>query len=216
MATVIKAQNVPLPHGAAFNFDDLSRQAQGYLEEVHQKARGILAQTQQEAKVIREKAEKEGHEAGRRAHEKLVADQVAREMKSVLPAMQKMIEELSQSRHAWLAHWERRAVSLATGIAGRVIRREVAQAPEIAVTLVREALEMAAGASQITVLMNPADREALSSQIERLVKDASRLAPLEIVADPSITRGGCKLETRHGSIDQQLETQLARIEAELT
>jgi flagellar assembly protein FliH len=216
VATVIKAQNAPLPRGAAFNFDDLSHQAQAYLEEVQQKARGILAQAQQEAKLIREKAEKEGRQAGQQAHEKLVAEQVGREMKTVLPALQKTIEELTQSRHAWLAHWERRAVHLATAIAARVVRREVAQAPEIAATLLREALEMAAGASQITVRMHPADREALSSQIERLAQEASRLAPLEIVADPAISRGGCKLETHHGVIDQRIETQLARIEAELT
>jgi flagellar biosynthesis/type III secretory pathway protein FliH len=42
------------------------------------------------------------------------------------------------------------------------------------------------------------------------------LAELKFAGDPSITRGGCRLETRHGVIDQQLETQLARIEAELT
>jgi flagellar assembly protein FliH len=216
MATVIKAQHAPLPRGAAFNFEDLSQQAQAYLAEVQQKARGILAQAQQDARLIREKAEKEGREAGHRSVEKLVAEQVGREMKSVLPALQTMIEDLSQSRHAWLAHWERRAVHLAAGIAARVIRRELAQSPDIPLTLVREALEMAAGASQITVRMNPADRETLNSQIEKLVQEAARLAPLEVVADESITRGGCKVETRHGSIDQQWETQLARIEAELT
>jgi flagellar assembly protein FliH len=216
VATVIKAQEARLPRGAAFNFDDLSQQAQGYLNEVQQKAREILARAQQEATAIRQRAEQEGREAGHRAVEKLVAEQVGREMKSVLPALEKAIEELAQSRHTWLAHWERRAVHLATAIAARIVRREVAQVPEIALGLIQEALEMAAGSSQLTLRMNPADRQALASQIDRLVHDAARLAPLEIVEDPAITRGGCRLQTRHGAIDQQLETQLARIEAELT
>jgi flagellar assembly protein FliH len=216
VATVIKAQEARLPRGAAFNFDDLSQQAQGYLNEVQQKAREILARAQQEATAIRQRAEQEGREVGHRAVEKLVAEQVGREMKSVLPALEKAIEELAQSRHTWLAHWERRAVHLATAIAARIVRREVAQVPEIALGLIQEALEMAAGSSQLTLRMNPADRQALASQIDRLVHDAARLAPLEIVEDPAITRGGCCLQTRHGAIDQQLETQLARIEAELT
>jgi flagellar assembly protein FliH len=216
VATVIKAQHARLPQPAAFNFEDLSRQAQGYVESVHEKAREILAQAEQDAVAIRQRAEKEGREAGQRAMEKLSADQVALQMKSALPALNKAIEELVQSRHAWLAHWESRAVHLATAIAARVVRREVAQAPDISLTLVREALEMAPGQSQITLRMNPDDQSALSCQIERLVQDFARLATLEIVADPAITRGGCRLETRHGAIDQQLETQLARIEAELT
>jgi flagellar assembly protein FliH len=216
VATVIKAQHARLPQGAAFNFQDLSQQAQGYLAEVQEKAREILAQAQRDAQIIRQRAEKEGREAGQRAIEKTVAEQVGQQMKTALPALQKAIEELANSRHAWLTHWEARAVHLATAIASRVVRREVAQAPDIAVTLLREALEMAAGQSQIAVRMNPADQEALSSQIQRLSQEMARLAPLEIVPDPAITRGGCKLETRHGSIDQQIETQLARIESELT
>ena len=36
------------------------------------------------------------------------------------------------------------------------------------------------------------------------------------MADPEIARGGCRVETRFGTIDQQFEAQLARIEEELT
>jgi flagellar assembly protein FliH len=216
VATVIKAQHAHLPHPAAFNFEDLSHQAQGYLADVQKKAREILAQAQQEAQEIRHRAAKEGRETGQRAIEKMVAEQVGQQMKTALPALQQAIDGLVQDRHAWLSHWENRAVHLATAIASRVVRRDVAEAPEIALTLVREALEMAAGASQITVRMHPEDHKTLSSQLARLAQDTARLAKLEVVPDPAITRGGCRLETRHGAIDQQLEAQLARIESELT
>jgi flagellar assembly protein FliH len=42
------------------------------------------------------------------------------------------------------------------------------------------------------------------------------LAPAEMIADPEISPGGCRIETLHGAIDQQFESQLARIEEELT
>ena len=38
----------------------------------------------------------------------------------------------------------------------------------------------------------------------------------EITADATISRGGCRVETRFGTIDQQFESQLKRIEEELT
>jgi len=44
----------------------------------------------------------------------------------------------------------------------------------------------------------------------------ARLAPAEVIADQSISRGGCRVETPKGAIDQQFETQLARIAEELT
>ena len=215
MATVIKAQQLRMPQGPAFQFDDLSHQAQGYIETVQQKAREILAQAQHDAQAIRQKAEKEGREAGQRAIEQTVAKQVAQEMKTALPALTQAIEELSRNRQSWLAHWEQRAIHLATAIAGRVVRRQVEQTPEVTLTLVREALEMAAGQSQIVVRMHPEDQKILATQLKQLSTETERMGTFELVPDESITRGGCKLETRHGSIDQRLETQLARIESEL-
>ena len=56
----------------------------------------------------------------------------------------------------------------------------------------------------------------------RMAARQSGLAPkrtlttAEIVADPAITLGGCRVETRFGIIDQQFEAQLKRIEEELT
>jgi flagellar assembly protein FliH len=38
---------------------------------------------------------------------------------------------------------------------------------------------------------------------------------VRIVADESITAGGCRVDTEFGSLDQQLEAQLARITEEL-
>jgi flagellar biosynthesis/type III secretory pathway protein FliH len=52
-------------------------------------------------------------------------------------------------------------------------------------------------------------------QIEHLSATLSRLAPSQIVADDAISIGGCRVETKFGAIDQQVESQLRRIEEEL-
>ncbi len=49
-----------------------------------------------------------------------------------------------------------------------------------------------------------------------LLAEFSALGPTEIIADAQISRGGCRVDTRFGVIDQQFEAQLARIEEELT
>ena len=80
----------------------------------------------------------------------------------------------------------------------------------------REALELAAGEDHLRLHLNPADHETLGPRVTLLIKELSGLATPEVVADPAITRGGCRVETRFGVIDQQFEAQLARIEEELT
>ena len=44
---------------------------------------------------------------------------------------------------------------------------------------------------------------------------ARHLAPSAIVADDAVSPGGCCVKTKFGVIDQQIESQLRRIEEEL-
>ncbi len=217
MSTVIKANDENRSiRAAAFNFDDMAVKAGQYLDKIRAEAAGILAKAQKEAVTIRQRAEAEGRQAGQRAIEQTVQKQLAQQLATLLPALHHAVEEVRHAKQAWLRHWEKTAVHTAAAIAARLVRRETVEHPEITVTLVREALELAAGSSQLRLYLNPADHASLAPQIQALLKEFSNLAPTELIADPEITPGGCRLDTRFGTIDQQFEAQLARIEEELT
>jgi flagellar assembly protein FliH len=132
-----------------------------------------------------------------------------------LVAARGAVDAICAAREQWLAHWQRAVLSLATAIAERVIRREVERTPEVALALVKESLELAAGSADVRLVMHPDDLAALSGQVERLTAELARLGDATIVTDDSLCRGGCRVETRFGTIDQQIETQLARIALEL-
>lgn len=216
VSTVIKAnESYQSPKSAAFNFDDMAQQAQAYLDKIRQQAQEILNEAQREGKSIRQNAEKEGRQEGQRAIEQMTEQQVARQMETVLPALRQAVKDLEQARHGWLTHWEQRAVHVAAAMAARVVRRELKQAPEISLALVREALELSAGTPQVQIRLHPADHQTLGRQVELLVQEFGRNSQVSVVGDPQITAGGCRLDMRHGVIDQQIEAQLARIEEEL-
>jgi flagellar assembly protein FliH len=82
-------------------------------------------------------------------------------------------------------------------------------------TLIREALQLASGRGSVRLLLNPNDHRALGGQVHLLVEEMAGLGETQIVADAAISPGGCRVETRFGSIDQTFEAQLARIEEEL-
>lgn len=198
--------------GVAFNFDDMAGQAGRYLDKVRDEAKAIVVKAQQDAAAIRKKAEADGRQAGLQAVEQMVGKQLA----TVLPAVAQAIRDIRDAKHAWLRHWEASAVHVAAMIARRVIRREISRQPEITLTMVREALELAAGNSQLRIHLNPADHQVLGTQVEMLVRELSGMAAAELIPDAEITPGGCRVETRFGIIDQQIESQLKRIEEELT
>lgn len=217
MSSVIKTddQNRAI-QGVAFNFDDMAVKAAQYVEKVKLEAAQIVIKAKQEAATARQQAEAEGRRAAQQAVEQMIQKQLGQQLNTLLPALRQGIQEIHHAKQAWLRHWEHSVVHLATAIAARVIRRELSAQPEIPVKLIRDALELAAGSAQVRLHLNPTDHTALLPQIQLLLKEISGLGSTEIVADPSVTAGGCRVETRFGTIDQQFESQLARIEEELT
>jgi len=216
MTTVIKATDRNRGvQPVAFNFDDVADRADTYLDGIRRQAAEILAEAQAEAQRIRQKARVEGIAAGRGEVEALVDKKLAEQLGTLLPALGAAVQQIQQAKQAWLAEWEKNAVHLAAAIAAKVIRRELAHAPEIPLQLVREALELAAGGGQIRVRLNPGDYQTLAPQAKTLVRELTPLGSTEVIADEAITPGGCRVETEFGAVDQQIESQLKRIEEEL-
>ena len=222
MATIIRkdspreSQSGRAVQPVSFSFADMRGQATDYLETVRQEAAKIVQQAHRDAERIRRQAEAAGRKAAESAIERILEEKVAQRIETLLPALERVVSQLDDAKGEIQNRWEQSAMGVVTAIAERVIRRELSQKPQIALGTIAEALRLAAGAADITLHINPADHENLGPHIERLSATLCRMAPSQIVADPSVSAGGCRVETRFGTIDQQIESQLRRIEEELT
>ena len=136
-------------------------------------------------------------------------------MATLLPALEDLMKQINDAKTELQCHWERSALQVATAIAARIIRRELKTDPQISLDSIAEALRLAAGSADITLRISPTDYENLGSQIERLAATLCQLSPSQIVADEAISAGGCRIETRFGEVDQQIESQLRRIQEDL-
>jgi flagellar biosynthesis/type III secretory pathway protein FliH len=216
MAGIIKLGSQTIaPTGratVAYQFDDMG---QSYLDGVRGEAAKILAEARAEAVRIKAKAAEDGKQAALQAVEATLRSKIDEQLKSLLAALGQAVSGIEQSRQAWQKHWENYAIQLSVAIAERIIRRELVAQPQIAAALVREALELAAGQRRIVLRLSPADHAGLAGQAELWVKQLGLLAEPQIIADPEITPGGCRVETEHGSIDERIEVQLARVAEEL-
>jgi flagellar biosynthesis/type III secretory pathway protein FliH len=221
MATIIKRESEFYPSGTrlsamALDMNDMSGQADEYLEAVRAEALKIVEVARQEALAVRAQSELAGREAAEAAIERILEEKVAQQMKSLTPALAQASKQIEDSRQEWLQTWESRTVQLACAIARRIVRRELQHQPDLPTKWVAEALRMCAGSAEITLRLNPADHATLGGQAAKLAEEFHSAAPAKIVADESITPGGCRVETEFGSIDQQIETQLERIAEELS
>ncbi len=216
MAGIIKAGTQTAPHGGtaavAFQFDDMSS---AYLSKVRSEAEGMIRQAREEAARIRTQAQEEGRKAALAAVEATLKSKIDQQLATLIPALKQAVTQVLDARQAWQRHWEQHALRVASAIASRIVRREIDKVPLITLDLVREALQLAAGNERITLRLHPDDQATLGDRVSKLAGELGSLAEVRVVADPAISSGGCRVDTEFGSIDQQLETQLARITEEL-
>jgi flagellar assembly protein FliH len=268
----------PIP----FNFCDLERKAQDYLNKVKEealqvatKARDEVAKMRDEAqkelafakqeaarvrqqgesldkrlaeehtvldarrKEVEETARKNGYETGYKSgydegRQKGYSDgevqamtdyaekvrreaeiQLAGKIETLMPALQTAVQNIETVQQSFLTHWEKCAVRVATAIAQRAISRQLPEMVDVPLRLLREALELAVGCTQMKIRLNPTDYETLQPQIDLLIAELSGAAATEVVPDHKASPGGCVIETSLGKIDQRIESRLDRIQMEL-
>ena len=121
-----------------------------------------------------------------------------------------LLESLSEPFKQFDEQVEKELVRLSIGIASQLIRREIKIDPGQIIAVIREAVNVLPVAAQkLTLHMHPEDAELVRSSLA--IDDVS--PPWEIIEEPLITRGGCKVKTEVSSIDATVENRLAAIVA---
>jgi flagellar assembly protein FliH len=221
MATIIRKDGTRQPptgrpaQPVAFSFADMRGQADDYVETVRNEAAKIVQQAHRDAEKIRRDAEIAGRKAAEAAAERVLDEKVAKRMATLIPALEQIVQQINDARGELLSYWEQSALRVSTAIAERIIRRELRHDPQIALDTIADALRLSAGAADVTLRISPTDYANLGPQIERLAATLNQLSPSQIVADKAISAGGCRIDTRYGAVDHQIEAQLKRIEEDL-
>lgn len=98
-------------------------------------------------------------------------------------------------------------LDLACELARQVLRHEISTNPNVLLPVIREALGMLFADSRgVLVKLNPLDLEVLQDVLREEFPNAS----LTLLADPSITQGGCLVESGGTVVDGQLEKRWSR------
>jgi flagellar assembly protein FliH len=172
--------------------------------------------TASELEALAAKAQKEGLEQGRKEgfeyghREGLEAGR--REMLARLETLDQLIAALSEPFQDLDQQVEQEIVSLVIAMVRQLVRREIKTDPGQIVGVVREALGiLPVNARRIRVLLHPDDAQ--------IVREAYTLGETDqkwqIIEDPVIQRGGCRVFTENSQIDATLESRLNALIAPL-
>ena len=211
--------------------EQLLAQASARLEEAGEtvttltEARQILAEHQGEAKNVLETAEAdrkaiyddaraEGLEEGRKTGYEEGAHRARAELIEELELAHGIAAQALVDREALIAAAEPEIVRLAMDVARKLVAREVEADPDILKGLLTRAMLKSAGDGPVRLRLNPSTIERLGTF---LFDVTSRFAArgVEVVPDITVEPAGAIVDTRTGTVDARLSTQLEKVERSL-
>jgi flagellar assembly protein FliH len=145
----------------------------------------------------------EGHAAGMAAAEAAMADAIAQ--------LKQLAGGVLEQHASFYRAAERQVVDLALQIAQKVVEHEVENMPDLAVGVIRSALDEMDARTAVRVRVSPADEELLRRRWAQVVPPGIGAERIELQADERIQSGGAVIETTQGQVDAQLETKLAQL-----
>lgn len=154
--------------------------------------------------------EQEAFERGKREGEKALSEQLLRQRAELLELQQGVLKSLRNALPEIARECERTLVALALETAHKLVAGLPISA-EMVEAAVREALARAEETSDCTVLLNQEDLELLQRVNSPVLLPELGGNQLRFVAAKEVTRGGCVIQTRFGTIDAKRETKLELI-----
>lgn len=139
--------------------------------------------------------------------EKAGAEAASKRSEAMLRRLTETLEELASARGTMIQQTEQQMVRLALAIARRVIGREVSLDQDLMLAISRVALDRLGESARMTVRLHPDDFEATAAARAAQWTGSS----VEVIADPMVGRGGCRVESEFGMIDAGIDAQMQEL-----
>ncbi len=156
-----------------------------------------------DVEALEEQAYQKGVTAGK--------NEVEAKLAQATTALMEAAKRLSSQSEAIMQRSAEDMLHLVMAIAERILNYEIDERKEAVVHIIQQTINAAVEAEEFHIKVNPEDIEVLSGHKPLFLASLSGLRNIEFVADSSITRGGCVLESTAGRVDATLETQLDEI-----
>lgn len=156
--------------------------------------------------------EKAAYENGFRQGEKTGMEMAEKKIESLVRRYADAVLEIGKVKAGLYSQVEREVVKLAVEVAKKIVYREIQADPEVIQALVKVALSHVAEKSAVTVHLHPADYNFVLEHRSQLSHAGESGCEVVLLADKTIERGGCLVETECGEIDARIEERFREVE----
>jgi|SRR5687767_708493 len=223
---LIKSEKAPAAL-TPFSMKDIENQARAILARAREQAEALLEAAQAEGETFKKAAREQGYvegkkdglakglEEGRMAGAQQALGDHRAQLTQVVKTLTQTAAELDASRRALEASGLTDVVKLSIAVARRVTKRQGLIDPGVLTENLAEAMKLVVRAADVRVALHPTQKQVLTDALPRLQMKWPALQHVELVEDPLLAPGGCRIYSNGGEVDADLDAQLDRVVADL-
>jgi flagellar assembly protein FliH len=146
-----------------------------------------------------------GYQQGHLDGEKSLSEQLLKQRTELNELLHGTLKSLRQAIPQVVHDTENMVVSLALEVARKLVSDMPVSVPMVEAA-VRDALSHVESSSQVTVRLHPADLELLQKAASPVLGSEQAPNDFRFLSSVEVSRGGCLVETRFGTVDARRET----------
>jgi flagellar assembly protein FliH len=219
---LIKSANVP-GSVAPFSLVNIEAHAAAILARARQQAEQLLAEAQTEAETLKRDGQARGlaeakrhglaqglEEGRKKGHDEALAEH-REKLTQTVSSLTQSAAAFEASRDQLQAEGLRAVIELAAAIARRVARRQAQIDPQVLMANLQGAMKLVCHWADVRIALPPAQLQTLRDELPRLQAAWPQLKHVELIADESLSPGGCRVFSGAGIVDGDLDAQLDRV-----
>jgi flagellar assembly protein FliH len=145
-----------------------------------------------------------GYDQGRIEGEKALSEQLFKQRGELQELLHGTLDSLRQTIPQVVRDTENMMVSVALEVARKLVSDMPISVPMVEAA-VRDALTHVESSAQVTVRLHPADLELLQNANSTLLTSSDAPNDFRFLSSAEVSRGGCLVETRFGTVDARRE-----------
>ncbi len=159
-----------------------------------------LAEPELDLEAVRSEAFASGVDMGRKEAEE--------DFENGINTLLSICNELDKLRETILKNSIPEMKELVMDISEKIIRHSITEQEETITATIREAIQQAVKSDEIQIQINPDDLNCIKLKKQEIIDSISGLDNIVLQSDPTIERGGCKLESSCCTVDATLSNQI--------
>jgi len=223
---LIKSANAPAAM-IPFSMKDIETQARALIARAKERAEALLVEAQKEAEQLKAAAKAEGLaegkrdglakglEEGRRNGAQQALGEHRTQLANLIKSLTEAASDLDASRQQLEADALKEVIDLSVAIASRVTKRQGMIDPQVLTENVSEAMKLVVSSSDVRIALHPSQKQYLLDMLPSLQMTWPTLQHVQVIDDESLAPGGCRVFSKGGQIDADLDGQLDRVVADL-